>query len=325
MKKLKSIKGMMKTFGDWCRRFVSWQENGRPIKDMKMEETTCKHCGTTFKGNYCPRCGQSRTVSMITKRGFVSAFMEAYPQLAMAFLHTMQELVFRPGYMIRDFFCGHRIIYSGPFKTFIIMGSIFVIFTKIGGIDKSEAIQTQTELETRLDNYIKIHQPEKSQTNSDKLENKFNKLDKELDARHGIAPVWQLVKKKMNDENTLNLLLAFPVFALASKLTFRKRLFDGRRLIYAEHFMVFVYLAALELLISVAAYVLHICMGKPLTTDYPILLLPFYVVWTFKALYGMGWWATIRRMLVFCCWGLLFALIEFIVLSFAAILFFLSL
>lgn len=315
----------MKTFGGWCRRFASWQENGRPIKDMKMEETTCKHCGTVFKGNYCPRCGQSRAVSLITKRGFVSAFMEAYPQLAMAFLHTMQELVFRPGYMIRDFFRGHRIIYSGPFKTFVVMCSIFVIVTKIGGIDKTEDAQAQNEMAAKLDNYLKEHKSKEAQAIDDMQVVKLNKLNKELNARHGIGPVWQYVKKKMDDNNTINLLFVFPVLALASKLAFRKRLFDGRRLIYAEHFMVFVYLAALELLISLAAYLLHICTGKPLTADYPILLLPFYVVWTFKALYGLGWWATIRRMLVFSGWSLLFVTIEGIVFLVSAAIFVLSL
>lgn len=313
---MKSIKSMFKSLKDRYRRFAYWQENGRPIKNMKMEETTCKHCGTVFKGNYCPRCGQSRAVSLITKSGFINAFMEAYPQLAASFLYTLLELILRPGYMIRDYFRGHRIIYSGPFKTFIVLGTIFVIVTKIGGIDKTEDIQREarmeTQMDTELENYHKNHCSSKKHTHTETQFSKLEKLNKELDVRKGIGPVWQFAKNKLDDENTIDFVFLIPIFAWASKLAFRKREFDGRRLNYTEHFMVFIYIEVIDLLLGMAAYIFHVCAREPLTTTYPVLLLPFYITWIFKGLYGIGWWATVKRMLVFFGWCLLFGCIEFL-------------
>lgn len=59
-------KNIVTTIKRWGKRLADLQENGSPIKPMTFEPMTCKHCGTTYQGNYCPRCGQSRVVSQIT-------------------------------------------------------------------------------------------------------------------------------------------------------------------------------------------------------------------------------------------------------------------
>lgn len=106
-----SMKRLTATISNWLRRFSYWKEHGDAVKPLYEGTTECKHCGTVFEGNFCPRCGQSRAVSKVTKHGFVMAFLEAYPQLAGTYLRTMWELLFRPGYMIRDYFRGHRVPY----------------------------------------------------------------------------------------------------------------------------------------------------------------------------------------------------------------------
>ena len=125
------MKRLTATISNWIGRFSYWKEHGDAIKPLYEGTTECKHCGMVFEGNFCPRCGQSRMVSKVTKHGFVMAFLEAYPQLAGTYLRTMWELLFRPGYLIRDYFRGHRVPYAGPFKTFIVTVSIFALFTQV--------------------------------------------------------------------------------------------------------------------------------------------------------------------------------------------------
>ncbi len=291
------MKKLMATILLGIKRFSYWQENGKTIRPRFQGTTVCKHCGTLFQGNYCPRCGQSRLVSNVSKRGFVMTFMEAYPQLASAYCRTILELLCRPGYMVRDFFRGHRIIYSGPFKTFIITISIFALFSQfIEPNSQEERNDTQivkTEISTDEDSGEKILE--------DFILDVQNK-EKKLREKKWIGPIWNLVKKKAKDKGSMYLFVFVPLLALASKTAFRKRQFDGRKLIYAEHFMVFTYLYAIKIFLSI------FCSIIAVDSEYPFLLNIFYAVWMYKGLYGWRWKETLRRM----CWFLFLFLLYFL-------------
>lgn len=295
--------------------FASWQEHGSKIKPLQAQTVVCKHCGTTYEGNYCPRCGQSRMVSQITKRGFVAAFMEAYPQLASSFMRTILELLLRPGYMVRDVFRGHRVIYSGPFKSFIIIVSVFVLLAKLTGIPlnnsdnnpgisvdkpKREQVKT-TDTDSSVEEKVLI-------AKVSKLENK----EKEISTNKRIGPIWNLIKKKADEQGTEYLFLYVPFLALASKLAYRRRNFDGRQLIYAEHFMTFVYLYVVHICFCLFAFLCHLPAVGEASFDYPDAIIYFYVGWTFKGLYGFNWKETLKCMLRFLLWVSLFAVIGII-------------
>ncbi len=281
------MKRLTATISNWLRRFSYWKEHGDAIKPLYEGTTECKHCGTVFEGNFCPRCGQSRAVSKVTKHGFVMAFLEAYPQLAGTYLRTMWELLFRPGYLIRDYFRGHRVPYSGPFKTFIVTVSIFALFTQVIKPQFTKEAVTLNSLETEASS---------GKRSGDKamayfFQTLLNK-DKQMESNEWIAPVWKMLKSKANDSSTFYLVTLVPVLALLSKVVFRKKLFDGRKLIYAEHFMVFAYLYCIDLFYTALA----VMMGMDETDEYSLLATPLYFVWIYKAIYGWKWKETIKPM-----------------------------
>lgn len=290
----------------WMRRFSQWQINGNAIKPNYRGETECKHCGTVFEGNFCPRCGQSRKVSKVTKHGFMMAFIEAYPQLAGSYLHTLLELIFRPGYMVRDYFRGHRIPYAGPFKTFVITVSVYALFTHV--------IQPKFIQEESKDLVTVRAEYKEGKTDSDKmmvrLVDSIIAKDKNLSNNKWIGPVWKMVKEKANGTGTIYLFILVPVYALIGKMTFHKRLFGGRKLIYAEHFMVFTYLYAVDLFFTI----LCALAGYDDDNSYSLLFSVVYSVWMYKGLYGWKWRQTFWRMLPFLLWLLLFLILFSIVL-----------
>lgn len=310
---------MMQRIKRWNRLFAYWQENGRTIKPMQMQTVTCKHCGTRYQGNYCPRCGQSRAVSLITKRGFINAFMEAYPQLASTFLRTCWELLLRPGYMIRDYFRGHRVIYSGPFKTFIIIVSIYVLIAKLTGVTpeaSSDGSGIKLDWTSQKPKQEQVNLPKPSEEEGilhAKMQRAQN-IEKSISENQYIGPIWDMLKKKADEEGSTYLFLCVPLLALASKLTFRKQNFDGRQLIYAEHFMVFTYIYAINICFCLLAFVLSLPGVSEDSFEYPEYILLFYVVWTFKALYGMGWKETFRHMWKLLLWSCLFFGIALLIL-----------
>lgn len=296
------MKRLTTIISNWLRRFSYWKEHGDAIKPLYEGTTECKHCGTVFEGNFCPRCGQSRAVSKVTKHGFVKAFLEAYPQLAGTYLRTMWELLFRPGYLIRDYFRGHRVPYAGPFKTFIVTVSIFALFTQVIKPQFSQEEITLNSLETQYSS---------SKKDSDKVMADFfksiQKTDKQMESNEWIAPVWKMFKSKADDSSTLYLITLVPVLALLSKVVFRKKLFEGRKLIYAEHFMVFAYLYCIDLFYTVLA----VMMGMDETDEYSLLATPLYFVWTYKAIYGWKWKEAIKPMSLYALLLLLIILLLF--------------
>lgn len=301
---------MMQRIKRGYRLFSYWQENGRVIKPMQMQTVTCKHCGTRYKGNYCPRCGQSRAVSLITKRGFVNAFMEAYPQLASTFLHTCLELLLRPGYMIRDYFRGHRVIYSGPFKTFIIIISIYVLLGKLMGMapDTSNNSFVTFDWNNQKPQQEQVSAPKPTGEKAVILSKvkRANDIEQAISDSPYIGPVWDIIKKKAQEQGSIYLFLCVPLLAWASKLAFRRYEFDGRQLIYAEHFMVFTYIYVINISFCLLAFVLSLPGVDEASFDYPEEIMLFYVLWTFKSLYGLGWKETLRCIWKFLLWSILF-------------------
>lgn len=46
------------------QRFTRWQQQS-PEYTMTNASVECLNCGTSYRGNYCPMCGQSAKVSRI--------------------------------------------------------------------------------------------------------------------------------------------------------------------------------------------------------------------------------------------------------------------
>lgn len=106
-----------------------WQQRGNhpaPMSDTSAE-TTCLNCSTTFVGNYCPHCGQSAKVKRLTITHGISDLICIFTNIDSGFFHTCWELIYRPGYMMRDFLDGHRKEYIKPFKLIFILATIMAV------------------------------------------------------------------------------------------------------------------------------------------------------------------------------------------------------
>ena len=58
--------------------------NGRrpsPICLETAEEHVCKNCGTAYRGNYCPGCGQTSKTERLTMRHALTGLVNALTSL----------------------------------------------------------------------------------------------------------------------------------------------------------------------------------------------------------------------------------------------------
>ncbi len=106
--------------------FRAWQENPRTYR-MDETEHVCNNCGHTFKGNYCPVCSQSARDGRI---GWLSLW-EGIGQLwgieSRSGIYTLWQLLWRPGYLVRDYISGKRQVSYPPVKLLFILAAIIAV------------------------------------------------------------------------------------------------------------------------------------------------------------------------------------------------------
>lgn len=106
----------------------------RPNKKLPIEELKtiiCENCGYEFKGHFCPNCGQE-VAEFNRPFGFVIYdFMGNFFAFDTRFFRTFWNLLVKPGFLTEEFFKGHRMRYSPPFRIFIFLSFILFLLLQI--------------------------------------------------------------------------------------------------------------------------------------------------------------------------------------------------
>lgn len=237
-----------------------------------------------------------RTVSYggnIRKMENGEAFREASPIMSNAYMRTIFELLFRPGYMIRDYFRGHQVSYLGPLTTLLVSFSLLTLVT-----------HTYEELTNTVE-------PEKKEVVSKK--DSSGKEEKYIYQKWGVtitskddgrmdngkmAALWRVLRGKLESDTTLFLFAIFPMYGLAARCAFRKVNFGSYPLRAGAHYMALVYLYTLFALLPL-----------------PVWAMVYYLVWTYRGIYGMTWLRTIRYMAFTACWVVLYLFLLLVALA----------
>lgn len=113
------------------QRFRRWQIEGRnipPLKKFETQERVCLNCGETFRGNYCPNCGQSAKTHRLSLSAVFTEFLPMVYNFDTKLLRTILELFSRPGYMMRDYIIhGKRIGYSAPVPLLFVLAAVYIV------------------------------------------------------------------------------------------------------------------------------------------------------------------------------------------------------
>lgn len=290
------------------RRLQIFVERGTLTSPVAQEETECSHCGHVFCGNYCPRCGQFRNAGK-GKPHFFKTFREAYPQLSSNFIRTIFNLALRPGYMMRDYFRGHRVLYQNPVSTFLIAISVMALCS--GVYNRIAHNKVKTEKEPVASTFFRVLTDKFAQeANSDeqiqrayvkwKASRRVNKIGR-------IVVAWDVVKEKVMSDISLYLFALFPILGATSYVVLRRCHFDGRRLTLMEHYIIYVYLYAFFQFIYDIEW-----------------MQCFYMAWAYRGIYRLTWLKSIAYTAVVCCvaMSIVMSMILAIVLSMLAYYYF---
>ncbi|MBQ8050167.1 MAG: DUF3667 domain-containing protein [Bacteroidaceae bacterium] len=129
------------------RRLDAMQQRADYNVTRSEERHTCPHCQNKYAGHYCPQCGLGCDSSRFTAKTIMRKMLDVIgfeEDGQHSLLRTLRDLLWRPGYMIRDYLGGHSPAYFQPFKLLLLLVLIFTLLIHMLGIEGSTESFTES-------------------------------------------------------------------------------------------------------------------------------------------------------------------------------------
>nr|WP_229521341.1 DUF3667 domain-containing protein [Massilia sp. IC2-477] len=258
----------------------------------------CKNCGATTQGNYCHQCGQAAHLHVPSAREFLHEFLAHYVALEGKLWKSLALLLFKPGFLSREYIEGRRVRYLEPLRLYLSFSIIFFALVKFSGAElfdpettiERPAVTAPASAGPTHDTALGAATREQADTWADTQERFVawtasinpllgKKVDKFLD--QPVAAQQDAVKRAFFGYAPYAIFALMPLFAGYLKLLY---LGSGRR--YGEHFLFALHTNAF------AFFMLSITILVPGSWDFIRFLLTvwlaFYLPTAMRRVYGGG-------------------------------------
>ncbi len=81
----------------------------------------CRNCNAAVSGEFCTNCGQETRIKLPTARVFLREATGRYVAMDGRLWRTLAALLFRPGFLTREYFRGRRRRYIRPARLFLVL------------------------------------------------------------------------------------------------------------------------------------------------------------------------------------------------------------
>lgn len=307
----------------WLRALHIKMIRGKTTPPLDNEISVCRNCGTTYTGNYCNRCGQSRNTPRYNVSNALRNIAGSFFNIDNGFGRTLIDLLHRPGYMIHDFIGGKRIPYFRPFQTLFVLAAIYIMTVQLidpGALNgKSTSLQGEenlsaiTDTPAPSDNSLQDENIVFIDRLLQKGETAETRISRFVMQSPFLMKTWNLLKSWTHNNKAFQIIATLPLFAVATQFAFRRKKY---KLNYntTEHVFIQAYIACQILLLSIIAIP---CYGYAQIGDlYDLPLWGIFALycWDYKQLYHCSWWRSFWRT------ALMFAYSFLLLLLFAALI-----
>ena len=124
------IKSKIKSLRAWWHHMGELKKEPVAIPEPVHKYHICSHCGYGYHGRCCSQCGMPAEHVRFTFKRLIHNFLDIWGMGNRPMFRTMRDLLWRPGYMIRDYLGGHHLSYFPPFKMLAVL-TIFIFFVAL--------------------------------------------------------------------------------------------------------------------------------------------------------------------------------------------------
>ncbi|MBP3776557.1 MAG: DUF3667 domain-containing protein [Prevotella sp.] len=278
------------------RRFKEWEKQPHQVAPLSEKMHECATCGTHYKGNYCPRCGQSMKIGRYSFKNALLLFLDVWGIGNRGMFRSIRDLLLRPGYMIRDYLKGMQMAYFPPFKMYFLLFTLSLLIDSglnIQGINRMEDKEEKVEAEATA----KADDAEEKQTAAQikktvrKAGSSLTKEEKKQLAKKELNRIIDVSTEWIEQHASIALLISLLLFSCPLWLLFRHSpsLPDIR---LSECFVAMVYISNMLLIYNIIPSLL--CFSKDAENIYEILTMLLVII-PVKQLSGFSYWSTIWR------------------------------
>jgi len=261
---------------------------------------TCANCGASVPGRFCGRCGQRVQHEIHSVWHFTQEATEDLTHADSRLWSTMFALLFKPGFLTREFLAGRRVRYLPPLRLYLVLSVLF--FVSIAGHHNPRAIALKEHNGTKTYEFVSpTDDPDLAAKAGETPEERADRIckdDYEGPARRFLQP---FVKKGcrrsvLDNGHTIyeallhNLPRAMFIFLPALAVVMKLMYWRPRRY-YVEHLLFFVHNHAFAFLLF-GLYVLLLRIVPAALEDWLTLIVwlyfPYYLFVSMRRVYGQG-------------------------------------
>jgi hypothetical protein len=144
---------------------------------LPPEGPRCRNCGTPLTGKFCMECGQKNHTYMAPLWNVLHDFAATHFGFDTKFFHSIVPLLFRPGFLSREFCLGHEERYVKPFRLYLFTSIVFfflaAIFWPQLGVDNNS--NGSSDVRSKLEHGI-APRPDPDQTRA-AISSAFQQID----------------------------------------------------------------------------------------------------------------------------------------------------
>lgn len=98
------------------------------------EEQHCRNCGARLVGPYCAECGQEARQRAVPFWQFGREALGEVFSFDTRFLRAFRPLLFRPGFLAKEYFAGRRKRYVPPLRLYLFVSFIYFLVFGLPGV-----------------------------------------------------------------------------------------------------------------------------------------------------------------------------------------------
>jgi hypothetical protein len=291
---------------------VEESTSGTPQHATVTSARQCDNCGSTVAGKYCSHCGQRFEHQIHSVLHFTREVTEDLTHADSRLWSTILALLFKPGFLTREFLSGRRVRYLPPLRLYLVLSVVF--FLVLGFHHEPRMVALKPRSSSSTPSVVLVH-PDEVEAFAAKPGETLQQRDERVcnpdydgPARSLLLPLLkQGCRKLLADDGRAAseafvhnlpraMFIVLPALALVMKAMYRRP-----RRYYVEHLLFFLHNHAFGFLVF--ALLMLATRFVPSTIDTWLtfivwLYVPYYLFVSLRRVYGQGRWLTLAKLAV---------------------------